>query len=275
MPTLLVIDDEAEIRQLVRLSYEEPGVEVQETGSAAEGEAVFARARPDVVVLDVGLPDVSGLEAFRRLQQINARVPVLFLTGGSTTDTAIQAMALGAYEYLFNPVTVDLLQRTVASAFEAARLMATPVAVAEAETPEPAPDVLVGRCPAMHEVYKAIGRVAPHPVTVLLLGERGTGKELAARAIYQYGRRSRRPLPGHQLYGHSGAAPGERAVRPRAGRLQRGRPQAHRQVRAVLGLHPVPGRGRRHDAVSCATPAGTCRGRPACWASTGPPCAPS
>jgi two-component system nitrogen regulation response regulator GlnG len=196
MPTLLAIDDEPGILYLYQQAFEGSGVRLLTAGTAAEGLAQLARERPDVVLLDIDLPDQSGLEAFRRLQALDAKVPVIFVTGHGTTSTAIRAMSLGAYEYLLKPVRLDELKRVVGQAFEVSRLMRTPAVVPEKGEPGDADtsDVLVGRCPAMQDVYKAIGRVAPQDVTVLILGESGTGKELVARALYHYSRREKGPF---------------------------------------------------------------------------------
>src|SRR5439155_15761457 len=117
-----------------------------------------------------------------KLRQIDARVPVLFITGLGTTDQAIEAMKLGAFDFLLKPLDIKVLRELVHKAFEISRLMRVPTLVDQqasaADTGDT--DVLVGRCQGMQEVYKAIGRVAPQNVTVLVLGESGTGKELVA-----------------------------------------------------------------------------------------------
>ncbi len=190
MPTLLAIDDEPAILQLYQLAFEESGLRLLTAVTAAEGLDLVAREHPDVVLLDIDLPDQSGLETFRGLQQLDAKVPVIFVTGHGTTATAIRAMSLGAYEYLLKPVRLDELRPLVAQALEVSRLMRTPAVVPPARPADDDADVLVGRSAAMQDVYKAIGRVAPQDVTVLILGESGTGKELVARAIYHYSRRA-------------------------------------------------------------------------------------
>ena len=220
MPTLLVIDDEEPILHFFRRAFHEPEVALVTAASAAEGLERLSLDRPDVVILDIDLPDESGLEAFRRIHQLAPKVPVIFITGHGTTATAIEAMSLGAYEYLLKPLELDPLCELVARAFEVSRLMRIPAVVAEGGPAEDASesDRLVGRCAAMQEVYKAIGRVAPQDVTVLILGETGTGKEVVARAIYHYSRRSAgpflaincaaipEPLLESELFGHERGA---------------------------------------------------------------------
>ena len=194
VPTLLVIDDEESILHFFRRAFSRPETLLVTATSAAEGLERVTLDRPDAVILDVDLPDQSGLEAFRRIHQAAPKVPVIFITGHGTTATAIEAMSLGAYEYLLKPLELDPLCDLVARAFEVSRLMRVPAMVAEHGQPVDAPDLIVGRCGPMQEVYKAIGRVAPLDVTVLILGETGTGKEVAARAIYHYSRRSAKPF---------------------------------------------------------------------------------
>lgn len=167
MPTLLVIDDEPSILHFFRRAFPEPEVNVITSASAAEGIEKVAEHRPDVVILDINLGDESGLETFDRIRSIDARIPVIFITGHGTTATAIEAMRLGAYEYLLKPLELDHLCDVVARAFEISRLMRVPAVIAEGGETKADSDALVGSCPAMQEVYKAIGRVAPQDVTVL------------------------------------------------------------------------------------------------------------
>ncbi len=194
MPILLVIDDETPILHAFTRVFRPPDVQLLTATTAAEGLALVEQHRPDTVILDINLPDQSGLAAYGKLRQIDARVPVLFITGLGTTDQAIEAMKLGAFDFLLKPLDIKVLRTLVHKAFEISRLMRVPALVAEQDAAAQAgsSDVLVGRCPAMQEVYKAIGRVAPQNVTVLVLGESGTGKELVARAIYQHSRRATR-----------------------------------------------------------------------------------
>src|SRR5262249_4711473 len=110
------------------------------------------------------------------------------------TDTAIEAMKLGAYEYLLKPLELAQLRQVISRALEISRLMHVPAVVADREPVDERTDAIIGRCPAMQEVYKAIGRVASQEITVLITGESGTGKELVARAIYQHSRRAAEPF---------------------------------------------------------------------------------
>jgi two-component system nitrogen regulation response regulator GlnG len=231
MPTLLVIDDEPSILLAFQRAYRNAGLEVLTAETAAEGLQLARERRPDVAVLDVQLPDASGLEVYRSLREVDARCPVIFITGKGTTDTAIEAMKLGAYEYLLKPVELAQLRQVIDRAVAISRLMHVPAVVDEGDSLDEGADVIIGRCPAMQEVYKVIGRVAPQDVTVLITGESGTGKELVARAVYQHSRRADKafrvincaaipePLLESELFGHEkGAFTG--ADRQRIGKFE-------------------------------------------------------
>ncbi|QEL17510.1 sigma-54-dependent transcriptional regulator [Limnoglobus roseus] len=194
MPKLLVVDDEPSILHFFRRAFPGPEVTLLTAQTAAEGLAAIERDRPDVVVLDINLGGDSGLETFRRARELAPKIPVIFITGHGTADTAIEAMRLGAYEYLLKPLELDHLTDLVDRAFEISRLMRVPATLPEGGEPSSAADALVGRAPAMQAVYKAVGRVAPQDVTVLILGESGTGKELIARAVYHYSKRANGPF---------------------------------------------------------------------------------
>lgn len=194
MPRLLAIEDDLLILSCYRAVFKDLGIHLDAAVTAAEGLEHFSQQRPDVVLLDVNLPDLSGIDIYRQLRDLDPKVPTVFVTGSGTTDTAIQAMRLGAHDYLLKPFRLEQLREVVQRALEVSRLMRVPALLAEEPSSDGDSDVLIGRCPAMNEVYKSIGRVAPQDVTVLILGESGTGKELVARAIYNYSRRSAGPF---------------------------------------------------------------------------------
>ena len=193
-PRLLVIDDEPSIQHAFTRAFRDTDVRVSLAANAAEAMTRFGEVAPDVVVLDVHLPDATGLETYLRLRELDARVPVILITGHGTTDLAIQAISEGAFEYLLKPLDLAELRAVIDRAIRASRLMREPAALPEVETTPEIGDALIGRCPAMQEVYKAIGRVAKQDVTVLIRGESGTGKELVARAVYQHSKRADKPF---------------------------------------------------------------------------------
>jgi two-component system nitrogen regulation response regulator GlnG len=195
MAHLLLIDDDPDlVAEQVRQSFPRPRHRVEVAGTGAEGIARVRAEPPDVILLDLRLPDQSGLEVYEQLRQVDARIPVIFVTLAKSADKAIEAMRLGAYDYLFKPLDLHQLRRVVGEALEVTRRMREPAVVAES-APDPEVDgAIVGSCPAMREVYKAIGRVAAQDVPVLITGESGTGKELIARALYQHSKRAREPF---------------------------------------------------------------------------------
>ena len=219
---LLIDDDPAVIPEQVRQAFPAPSFRVEVAATGAEGLQRVRAELPDVILLDLRLPDQSGLEVYQQIRQIDARIPVIFVTLAKGADAAIEAMKQGAFDYLFKPLDLEHLRRGVAAALEVARRMRAPAVVAELADGTEVEGTIVGSCPAMREVYKAIGRVAAQNVPVLITGESGTGKELVARAIYQHGPRQG-TVPGPQLCGHSGEPAGKRTVRTRKGRLHRGR----------------------------------------------------
>src|SRR5262249_20368861 len=160
MSTLLVIDDEESVRYSFRRVFESEEVCVVTAATGAKGLEEVRRQKPDVVVLDLQLPDASGLEIFRQIQTEDPKRPVIFITATGPTETAIEAMKRGAFDYLVKPVDLEQLSQLIERAFEAARLMRVP-----AELPaEEGADRLVGRSPAVQEMSKAIGRIAPQDV---------------------------------------------------------------------------------------------------------------
>jgi two-component system nitrogen regulation response regulator GlnG len=191
---LLIDDDPALIEGQMRRAFPAPAHRVEVAGTGAAGLERVGAGPPDVILLDLGLPDLSGLEVYQQVRQIDARIPVIFVTLAKSADAAIEAMKQGAYDYLFKPLDLHQLRRVAGEALEVARRMREPAVLAEDAA---APDVdgaIVGSCPAMREVYKAVGRVAGQDVPVLITGESGTGKELVARAVYQHGPRARAPF---------------------------------------------------------------------------------
>jgi two-component system nitrogen regulation response regulator GlnG len=195
MAHLLLIDDDLALTpEQVRRAFPAPAHTVAVACTGAGGLEQVRAGPPDVILLDLRLPDQSGLDLYRQIRAVDGRIPVIFVTIAQCSDTAIEAMKEGAYDYLFKPLDPQRLRRVVGEALEVARRMRQPAVVAECA---PDPDVegaIVGSCPAMSEVYKAIGRVAAQDVPVLVTGESGTGKELVARAVYQHGPRCKAPF---------------------------------------------------------------------------------
>ena len=232
MQTLLVIDDEASICKAFERAFTSDTISVLTAKDGAEGERHFNQAKPDVVVIDLSLPDTSGLELFKRLRELDARVPFIFITGHGTVQSAIEATKLGAYDHVFKPLELDEIRTLLDKAFNLSRMVRVQPVLVESDSDEAsAGDAIVGRCNAMKEVYKSIGRVAPQNLTVLLQGESGTGKELVAQAIYHHSTRSTGPFQAincaaipyalleSEIFGHEKGAFTD-AYRQRIGKLE-------------------------------------------------------
>ncbi|HMG53024.1 MAG TPA: sigma-54 dependent transcriptional regulator [Kofleriaceae bacterium] len=194
MAHLLLIDDDAVlVPQQVRQAFPAPAYRVVVAQNGNHGVELVRRAPPDVVLLDLHLSDRHGLEVYRSIRAIDARIPVIFIATAKTADAAIETVKHGAFDYLHKPLDLEQLQRVVTDALEVAR-MRLPVRLAEAAPNPEADGAMLGASPRMLDIYKAIGRVAAQDVTVLITGESGTGKELVARAIYQHSARSTAPF---------------------------------------------------------------------------------
>ena len=193
MSKILVVDDEP----TMLAAFEELLSDVQhEVVTARRAEKAIEKLQCtqfDLVILDIRLPGMSGLEALRRIKIQHPKVPIIVMTGHGTMNTAVEATKLGAFDYQLKPIEPDQMLATIEKALEGVRLMRGQV-VFGLETVATAGDAIIGRSPAMQEVYKAIGRVAQTEAGVLIRGESGTGKELVARAIYQHSLRADKPL---------------------------------------------------------------------------------
>jgi two-component system nitrogen regulation response regulator GlnG len=191
---LLIDDDPGLIPEQVHQAFPAPGHRVEVAATGMAGLEQVRTSPPDAILLDLRLPDQTGLDVFHGIREIDARIPVIFVTMTKTADTAIEAMKQGAFDYLFKPLDLTHVRRVVGEALEVGRRMRTPAVVTETPPDSDVDGAILGGCAAMREVYKAIGRVAGQDVTVLIAGETGTGKELIARAIYQHSPRAKAPF---------------------------------------------------------------------------------
>lgn len=194
MPTLLVIDDNRSVSHMVTKTFEQKGINVLCAQTADEGIEQVRANSPDTVLLDIVLPHSSGLDLFQEIRKLDPKLPVIFITATGTSETAIEAMKLGAFDYVLKPLNLPKLTELVQSAMETRHRMRVPVGLSPGDADASAGDQFVGRSDQVLEVYKAIGRVASQDVTVLIRGESGTGKELVARAIYHHSGRKDGPF---------------------------------------------------------------------------------
>jgi DNA-binding NtrC family response regulator len=193
MPRLLVVDDEPNVLYSIKKRFHSSDLEVAVSRTGRQGLDLTRQLQPDAVILDVRLPDMSGMDVFDEIRTIDARLPVIIITAHAATETAIEAMKRGAFEYLVKPVDFPQLREVVHRALELSRIRHVPTVFGDEEPAQDA-DRIVGQSAAMQEVYKAIGRVAPRDVPVLIIGESGTGKELVARALLHHSGRSNAPF---------------------------------------------------------------------------------
>ncbi|MCJ7703323.1 MAG: sigma-54 dependent transcriptional regulator [Anaerolineales bacterium] len=196
--SLLLVDDNEEFLDSTKdvLEAEEYHVATATNGKSAV--ALMEREDFDLVLMDIKMPGLNGLDTLREVRRSQIKTPVIIMTAYGTTDTAIETMKLGAYDYLLKPFDRDELQRIAADALEVNRLMKEVVSfpghICRPSTPPKGIVRIVGNHRRMQEVYKLIGQVAGKNVTILIMGESGTGKELVARAIYHHSHRKDKPF---------------------------------------------------------------------------------
>jgi two-component system nitrogen regulation response regulator GlnG len=188
--TILVADDDRSIRTVVSQALTRAGYDVLATGTASGLWHWIENGQGDAVITDVVMPDADGLELLPKIRKIRPELPVIVMSAQNTLETAVKAAERGAYEYLPKPFDIDELTETVGKALTRRRAMGE--AGAEAALRDKAP--LVGRSPAMQQVYKVMARVMATDLTVLIQGESGTGKELVARALHDMGPRREAPF---------------------------------------------------------------------------------
>jgi two-component system nitrogen regulation response regulator GlnG len=190
LATILVADDDRAIRRVLSEALGRAGYEVRSTGTAAALWRWVEEGEGDLVITDVVMPDENGLELLARIRRLRPELRVIVISAHSTLHTAITATERGAFEYLPKPFDLRELLATVERALRPA---AQPALQRETESEEMRLP-LIGRSPAMQEIYRTIARLTAVDLTVMITGESGTGKELIARALHDYGRRRRGPF---------------------------------------------------------------------------------
>jgi two-component system nitrogen regulation response regulator GlnG len=192
--TVLIIDDEKDVHYSFRRLLEKEPLDIQCAESGDEGIKLARKFMPDLIVMDIRMGQQSGLDTLKELRQINPKQVVIMMTAYGTSQTAIEAMKRGAYDYVLKPFDIPQLKELLFEALAAAKAMKQIVAFPTKLNAEESGQTIVGNSPAMQQVYKLIGQVAPTSTTILITGESGTGKELVARAIFQNGSRATKPF---------------------------------------------------------------------------------
>src|SRR5687768_2255148 len=186
---ILLADDDAAIRTVLNQALSRAGYEVRSTGTASTLWRWVAQGEGDLVITDVVMPDENAFDLLPRIKRVRPDLPIIVMSAQNTFMTAIRASERGAYEYLPKPFDLKELVAIVGRALSRPRDAATPNGPLEGE------DIpLVGRSPAMQEIYRALARLMPTDLTVMISGESGTGKELVARALHDYGKRRSGPF---------------------------------------------------------------------------------
>ncbi|MEW6376716.1 MAG: sigma-54 dependent transcriptional regulator [Thermodesulfobacteriota bacterium] len=194
MQTILIVDDDKSIRYSLKRMMEDKYSII----TAQNGEEALHRVGenpPDLVIMDIKMPGRNGIDVLKEIKSIDPKSLIILMTAYGTTETAIEAMKYGAFDYILKPFPIPQMKALVEKAISLRKLMKEEVTYASLPAgQEGEEDRIVGTSLRMQEIYKMIGQVAPSDVTVLLRGESGTGKELIARAIYHHSLRSNQPF---------------------------------------------------------------------------------
>lgn len=192
MEKILVVDDEKNVTSSFKKIFMQDGYDIFTANSAEAGISIAKNNNIDLIVMDIRMPGMNGLEAFSKFKEIGPKIPVVIMTAYGTTETAIEAMQMGAYDYVIKPFDVPFMKEIIKKAMETGRLMKREVVYEPKEAYQG--DKIIGLSSKMQQIYKLIGQIAASDVTVLLRGESGTGKELIARAIYHHSTRKNGPF---------------------------------------------------------------------------------
>jgi two-component system NtrC family response regulator len=231
MHTILIIDDDTSLRRVLEYNLQEEGYRVLTAANGAEGLALFDGEEPDLVITDLKMPGVSGFQVLSAVKERSPRMPVMVITAFGAVETAVEAMKLGAYDYITKPFNRDELRLTVRKALEMRGLAEENRRLKEELSERAEFKSIVGISRGMEQVFALVRKVADTEATVLITGESGTGKEMVARAIHSLSSRRTSPfvaincaaipreLLESELFGHvKGAFTG--AVRDKTGKFQ-------------------------------------------------------
>jgi len=191
---ILVVDDETSMRQLLEITLRKEGYRVTTARSGRKAVEAFENAPYDLVISDIKMPDMSGVEVLRKVKEVAPETPVIMITAYSSAETAVEALRLGAYDYIAKPFKIDELKVTIKNALEKSQLKEQVVTLKRTLREKHGLDAILGRSPKMIKLFELIESVASNNSTILITGESGTGKELAARAIHVHSSRREQPF---------------------------------------------------------------------------------
>jgi DNA-binding NtrC family response regulator len=241
---ILVVEDEDKLRRIVELQLLDAGFEVDKAAKAEEALPLIDRA--DLVLTDYKLPGMTGLEMLQIIRRQNTLVPVIIMTAFGTVENAVEAMKAGAADFLPKPFSLDHLTTVVNKALEVRNLRDENVRLKEELGKKYNWDNIVGRSPAMQQIFSSVMRVSASRATVLLAGESGVGKDLIDRARNSLSFAApRQAFRQDQLHRAAGKPDGKRAVWLRKRRVHRRQYVEGRQIRAGRYRHSYARRNRR------------------------------
>ncbi|MCX8131841.1 MAG: sigma-54 dependent transcriptional regulator [Clostridia bacterium] len=192
MKKILIADDERNMRWILSKNLKEEGFEVIEAVNGEEAFNLFIDREPDMVLLDFRMPVIDGMEALRRIKTINDTIPVIMLTAHGSTDAAVEALKLGALDYLPKPFDIEELKIAIGRALKIEELC-NEIDSLRLQFAERYDDRIIGSSKSMREIFEVIDRVADTSATILITGESGTGKELIASAVHNKSLRKNKP----------------------------------------------------------------------------------
>ena len=193
-PSILLIDDDDSLRRVMEFSLTEAGYKVHTATSGEEGIQLFEKDAFDVVITDITMPGMSGLEVMKAIHRKEANLPVVIITAYGTIESAVEAMKQGAFDYVSKPVSRDELRLTLEKALKLSKLERECVELRAEVTDRYRFESMIGCSEKIREVIEVAGRVAASDASVLITGETGTGKELLARGIHYNSRRAEGPF---------------------------------------------------------------------------------
>ncbi len=261
-PLLVIVDDEQGILDVVSRFAERAGFDVAACADGRAAISLIQSRRPDLVMVDLRMPEVGGLDILRAIRDVDAHCQAVLMTGYASVDTAVEAVKLGAMDYLTKPLDFGRLDQLLAGVRDEIDRRHSVLSMESDLARRLEFYGMIGRGPRMQDLFGMIRRLSPHVRLALVTGETGTGKELVARALHAHRPAPRSPVHRGQLFRGQRHALRERALRPRARRVPRRDRQQARPLRACRRRHALPRRDwrlaadvRRPSCCACSSSA--------------------